>query len=84
MGFIYFYKRHFLVIRCRKKTSKGLLEAVAFEDGRVLQPLALLGKVFWPDSRLFQSFVPSFNYLPGSARKTFKMWVSFLNVLFAG
>lgn len=35
MGFIYFYKRHFLVIRCRKKTSKGLLEAVAFEDGRV-------------------------------------------------
>lgn len=35
MGFIYFYKRHFLVIRCRKKTSRGLLEAVAFEDGKV-------------------------------------------------
>lgn len=34
MGFIYFYKRHFLVIRCRKGTSKGLLEAFAFEDGR--------------------------------------------------
>lgn len=36
MGFIYFffYKRHFLVIRCRKETSKGLLEAFAFEDGR--------------------------------------------------